>query len=288
LHWFSAILHLNFDVNLINKAMENSVLNSPEWCELIFEGKNHAYGAYELRMHNARRQLIAVTAAALFFTAAALTPMLLQRYSTDTDNPDKNGIIDIQTYTIDPPKVIPPETKVKSDATARQFNTIANVVPHIVNTEIPDDNVLPTQNQLLIDNRLIGSRSTDGGNSGYGEIPLTQTSANVMVTDTNTYIDVPQMPAFPGGEQAMFRFLSANIKYPSLARELNISGIVYACFTINNSGKVENIIIRRGIGGGCDEEAARVISRMPDWMPGKQNGNAVKVRLNMPINFVLN
>jgi protein TonB len=86
----------------------------------------------------------------------------------------------------------------------------------------------------------------------------------------------------------MFRYLSANIRYPSLARELNISGIVYACFTINNLGKVENIIIRRGIGGGCDEEAARVISHMPDWMPGKQNGNAVKVRLNMPIHFILN
>ena len=96
------------------------------------------------------------------------------------------------------------------------------------------------------------------------------------------------MPQFPGGgEAALIKYLSQNIKYPPMARESNISGNVYVTFLVDKDGKVKDAKILRGIGGGCDEEALRVVSHMPDWKPGKQNGRPVMVQYNLPVRFTL-
>ncbi len=100
-----------------------------------------------------------------------------------------------------------------------------------------------------------------------------------------TYVE--QLPSFPGGDQAMLAFISKNIHYPSLAKENSIQGKVFCSFVVNENGKIEHIKVERGIGGGCDEEAIRVIRMMPDWRPGKQNGRAVAVRFTLPVKFSL-
>ncbi len=99
---------------------------------------------------------------------------------------------------------------------------------------------------------------------------------------------VESMPGFPGGEAARIEYLNENIKYPQMARESGIQGRVFVTFVVERNGSVTDVKVLRGIGGGCDEEAIRVIQNMPKWEPGKQRGKPVRVQFNMPILFKLN
>lgn len=108
----------------------------------------------------------------------------------------------------------------------------------------------------------------------------------VIIDDTPVFI-AEEMPSFPGGYASMMKFISQNIKYPMLAKEANISGTVYIGFVIEKDGTISNIVLLREIGGGCDEEAIRVVSLMPKWNCGKQNGRPVRVKLTLPIKFSL-
>ena len=101
------------------------------------------------------------------------------------------------------------------------------------------------------------------------------------------YNVVEQMPEFPGGVEAMMKYVADNVKYPQEAKDKNISGRVFVSFVVEKDGSVSNVEVKRGIGGGCDEEAARVISAMPKWKPGKQKGKPVRVSYMMPIVFKL-
>lgn len=99
---------------------------------------------------------------------------------------------------------------------------------------------------------------------------------------------VESMPGFPGGEGARIKYLNDNIKYPQMARESGIQGRVFVTFVVERDGSVTDVRVLRGIGGGCDEEAVRVIKNMPKWNAGKQRGKPVRVQFNMPILFKLN
>ena len=101
------------------------------------------------------------------------------------------------------------------------------------------------------------------------------------------YQVVEQMPQYPGGEQALMKYAADNIKYPQEAKDKNISGRVFVSFVIEKDGSVSNVKVVRGIGGGCDEEAVRVIKGMPKWKPGMQKGKPVRVSYQIPIFFKL-
>ncbi len=107
------------------------------------------------------------------------------------------------------------------------------------------------------------------------------------VAEMEIFSVVEAMPEFPGGETARMKFLQDNIKYPQMARESGIQGTVYVTFVVEPNGSVSDVRILRGIGGGCDEEAIRVIKQMPNWKPGMQRGKPVRVQFNMPIKFTL-
>ena len=98
---------------------------------------------------------------------------------------------------------------------------------------------------------------------------------------------VEQMPEYPGGEDSLFKYLGEKIKYPQLAKELGISGTVIVNFVVEQDGSLSDISILKDIGGGCGNEAVRVIKSMPNWIPGKQNGFVVRVVFNLPIQFTL-
>ena len=100
-------------------------------------------------------------------------------------------------------------------------------------------------------------------------------------------VAVQEMPKFPSGDSELYRFLGSNLKYPVEARELGVSGKVYVEFVIEMDRSVSNVRVKRGIGAGCDEEACRVVASMSGWSPGKQNGQAVRVLLVLPVSFVL-
>ena len=110
----------------------------------------------------------------------------------------------------------------------------------------------------------------------------------VIIEDNTPFIIVEKMPEFPGGINALRKYLSKNIKYPSMARDIGIKGGVYLGFIIDKDGSITDIKVLKGIGGGCDEEAVRVVEGMPAWNPGKQGGKKVRVQFYLPINFILN
>ena len=105
--------------------------------------------------------------------------------------------------------------------------------------------------------------------------------------DTSIVFLVDQMPVFPGGEDSMYRFISSNVVYPKVAKETNINGTVIISFIVEADGSVSNAKVEIGIGGGCDEEALRVVNLMPNWTPGKQAGKPCRVLYKLPLKFSL-
>ena len=121
---------------------------------------------------------------------------------------------------------------------------------------------------------------------------LLMVNTNAMAQSKKTSNDkvfekVEDMPEFPGGEQAMMDFVGKNVQYPKEAMEKEISGRVLVGFIVEKDGSVNEVKIVRGIGGGCDEEAVRVVKAMPKWKPGKEKGKPVRVIYMMPIFFKL-
>ena len=107
------------------------------------------------------------------------------------------------------------------------------------------------------------------------------------VVEQEIFQIVEEMPSYPGGEAKLMEYVAKNIKYPQIARETGIQGRVFVGFVVEPDGSVSNVKVLRGIGGGCDEEAMRVVKSMPKWKPGKQRGKAVRVSYMLPVNFKL-
>jgi periplasmic protein TonB len=95
------------------------------------------------------------------------------------------------------------------------------------------------------------------------------------------------MPSYPGGQDAMIKYLVENIKYPEEARKNGVMGTVFITFIVETDGSVTHVKVLRGIGSGCDEEGVRVVSAMPKWSPGKQKGVPVRCQFTLPIKFSL-
>lgn len=107
------------------------------------------------------------------------------------------------------------------------------------------------------------------------------------VVEEEIFLVVEEQPSFPGGEDKMFEYLYSNIKYPQVAKENNITGRVFLTFVVEKDGSIANAKILRDIGGGCGQEALRVVKSMPKWSPGKQRGKPVRVQFNLPVVFEL-
>lgn len=108
-----------------------------------------------------------------------------------------------------------------------------------------------------------------------------------VVDEASIFTVVESMPEFPGGLQELYNYLGNNIKYPVMAKESGIQGRVFVTFVVERDGSITDVRVMRGIGGGCDEEAIRVVQSMPKWQPGKQRGKPVRVQYNLPVRFTL-
>ncbi|MBQ7649003.1 MAG: energy transducer TonB [Paludibacteraceae bacterium] len=97
------------------------------------------------------------------------------------------------------------------------------------------------------------------------------------------------MPQFPGGQQALFKYLSENVKYPAIAKENRIQGRVICQFVVNKDGSITDVeVVRSGGDPSLDREAVRVIKSMPNWIPGRQKGKPIRVKYSVPVIFRLN
>ncbi|WP_026898112.1 energy transducer TonB [Daejeonella oryzae] len=267
-------------------------LYKAKWLELVFQNRNKTYGAYQLRQHNAETTVKALVFASILFTTIIISPMLYNQLS-------KSKIIENTETTPEPTEVIfssqinqsRPPSAPKSPNEVVKIKTVQNPPMKVVSesqmtTEPPS--------QIDLASGIIGQTTSDGI-EGLNE-PL-NTSAGSGNTSALTdgpedltiynYTSIESYPEFPGGLAAFSKYLSRNLKFPSMAIENNVQGRVIVSFIIEKNGDLSNIKILKGIGSGCDEEAIRVLAKSPKWKAGIQNKQNVRVAYTIPINFQL-
>jgi len=266
-----------------------------QWLDLVFKNRNQAYGAYELRKNNAGTTVKAFFYAAAFFSSLVITPWLIHQISkTNTAAENNEQVKIIEVNLLARIKELKPEKKSITKATSKpvQAKSIQyanlNVVP-----ENQTESDIPTQEQLH--EAVISTRNIDGEASlNLNPIEIqeetsgtTGSSASAENMEIHTLDGIENYPEFPGGHSAFIKFLSRNLKYPANAVEKGIEGKVLISFIIEKNGRLSNIRILRGIGYGCDEEAIRVLEKSPEWKPGIQNKQKVRVAYTLPISFSL-
>ncbi|KWW31992.1 MAG: periplasmic protein TonB [bacterium P3] len=144
------------------------------------------------------------------------------------------------------------------------------------------------ENDAEIKNELGIIDASDDANKAQEEFVPVVIEEEVVVEEEEIFQVVEEDPEFPGGMEALYKYLGESIKYPTLAKENNIEGKVYVTFVVEKDGSIANPRILRDIGGGCGQEAIRVVKSMPKWKAGKQRGKNVRVQFNLPVSFKLN
>lgn len=258
--------------------------------DIVFENRNKAYGAYELRTHYTTNINRALLIGIGFFGLMLLTNFLFARQKDE-----KIVMIDgehfiqvLQEENIPPiekPKEIEPPKPVE------QVKTVAFLIPEVV--EETDKEVAPPSPDDM-ENAIISDKTQDGIETDeIAAAPPTEvksvekTIVELPEEDNTAFITVEVQPSFMGGNSEMYKFLSKNLKYPSAAQRANIQGKVFLSFIVEKDGSITDIETMKGIGFGCDEEAMRVVKLMPKWIAGKQNGRNVRVKFTIPVFFKL-
>jgi periplasmic protein TonB len=259
---------------------------TPQWdkaesvarAELVFENRNKGYGAYLLRLLYPDRITRSFIFAAIGFILALSAPVISEWLSSKAKEEFKATQEVVVNLTepppldeTPPPPPPPPPQQLKE--------TVKFTPPKVVDKPVEEEQP-PPQEKL--------SETTVSTVTQEGEKEIDLPPEPVVDPDEGKiFLIVEEPPSFPGGEAKLFEYLQKNIKYPPVARENGITGRVYVTFVVDKEGKIKDAKLIRGIGAGCDEEALRVVRAMPDWKVGKQNGRAVSVQFNLPINFSL-
>lgn len=261
-------------------------LTSQSWCDLIFEGKNKAFGAYELRSGGAKRHRISLITiailAVLLFTVPTLIKMVLPKQN-------KMSVTEVTTLSKLPPaeEKKQEQPKVETPPPPPLKSTIKFTAPVIKkDEEVSEKEELKTQEDLTKNKAAISIADIKGTDEINGkDIADLKDILEESKEEDQTFSYVEQMPTYPGGIPAMRKYISDHLNYPEEVREAGVQGTVTVQMTVSKTGDVVNIKILKGLDPLCDQEAVRVISRMPRWIPGKHNGRAVSVLYVIPIVF---
>jgi protein TonB len=271
-------------------------VSPPDALEIVFEHRNKAYGAYQLRREYNQTLYRAFGFTLLVIAFLLALPRILSAFASDIAMETSDETIYVSNGKDIPKKtevIIPPQTKtaVTPPRATQQFT--APKVMKDDQTQDPEPNT--TIDELLDNNKAIGSQNIDGSDDlppiMEDEITVLSTKVESNAKDPEEIYDgstVQKMPSFAGGEPELFKYIHKNIAYPAEAIEVNIEGIVVVTFIIRKDGSVADIKLLKDIGGGCGKEALRVIKSMPRWLPGEMNGMPVNVQFTMPIRFELN
>ena len=266
-------------------------LNSQEWRDLVFEGKNKKYGAYYLRKTSTKRHIIAMIIVAIAAIVAFMLPKLIQAAMPEKVVEEEIGPV-IMTK-------LDPLDQVKEENVIKQLEAVppppvlkASVkftAPVIKkDEEVRDEDEMKTQQELTETKVAISVADVQGATDGTGVDIADLKDHKVIVQEKEeVFTHVEQMPQYPGGDKEMMAFLSKNIKYPVIAQEQGIQGTVVLRFVVGKTGEVTDVTVMRSLDPSCDKEAIRVVKSMPKWIPGKQNGNPVLVYYTLPVRFRL-
>lgn len=263
-------------------------LISDKWCELVFEGRNKAYGAFDLRQNSPARHnkalLIVIVVVVVCLTLPVLIDAVIPRQV------QKEVMTEVTTLSQLPPPEVKSEAikKVNAAPPPPLKSSIKFTAPVIKkDSEVREEDEIKTQEEVTNARVAISVADVKGNDEENGA-----DIADVKEMAQDTPSDIPfqvveQMPYFPGGTDEMMRFIRKNVKYPQEAAENGVQGRVFLRFVVLPSGEIGDVQVIRSLDPVCDQEAVRVIKAMPRWIPGKQNGKAVAVYFNLPITFKL-
>lgn len=261
--------------------MSQAVTNTGSFDEIVFNSRNKEYGAYVIRQKYDHSILMGLLIG-LFVVFSVLAIPYISRWISGLKGKKEVVLqkqVDVTLQELAPEEEEKPEIKPETP----KIESIQFTVPIVTTEEVVE---MTTVEDIQASNP---GTVTQQGLEGFMGLPEGDGNEEV-IGNTNTeeiFTVVEQMPEFPGGEAAMYDFLDKNMQYPTMAKEQSIQGKVWLSFIVDKFGNISNVEVIRGIGGGCDEEAVRVVSMMPRWNPGKQSGRAVPVKFRFPINFTL-
>jgi protein TonB len=264
--------------------------------DLVFEGRNQAYGAYQLRQAYNGHVRIALALMIGLCALLLLGSTAWQRMHplTVVDRTVKVTPIPVipPTYVVEPPKAIEPaEPSLPHQAAAPTPHAAANIPTHVVK----DDLVAPTPQEALTTTDVPPGLASTGPVTATNDVgPSTGSGGRETNSGSDTspspavvgpYVVVEKMPEFAGGADALMKYLRSHLRYPSAALAAQAEGRVFVSFVVQADGTIADISLLKGLGYGLDEEAQRVIRQMPAWTPGKQSNHAVPVKFTLPITF---
>ena len=271
-------------------------LISNEWTDLVFEGRNQAYGAYKLRKGTAKRNVWALLIVGL---AAALLYLGLQLQKMAEANKKVENTQAVELAKLNTEKK---EAKVeKKEIIKQEPEKVVEQVKSSVKFTAPiikKDSEVKEEDEIKLDevqksDKAVGAFTVEGNDEVGGAVLKAKEDIAApeppkhVVEETKIFTVVEQMPMYPGGDAALMGYLRDNIKYPTVAAENGVQGRVVVGFVVERDGSITDVNILRGVDPSLDREAMRVVKGMPRWTPGKQNGSAVRVKYQVPVTFRL-
>ncbi len=269
-------------------------LISGAWCDLVFEGRNQSYGAYRLRKSTGKRNvwslLIVLIAAVVIFSVIAIKNVIQanQRVAVTT----AVELSSIETKKKQPKVEKKAPVKIEQPKVEKVKSSIKFTAPVIKKDEdVKPEEEMKTQEDLQKTKTTIGAFNVVGNDEVGGEVLKAKeeiAQPEPPKEEENKIFDVvEEQPSFPGGAGALMQWLRDNINYPVIAAENGIEGRVIVQFVVSKTGAISDVRVARSVDPSLDKEAVRVVSSMPNWTPGKQNGSAVNVRYTLPVTFKL-
>jgi protein TonB len=274
--------------------MEPEKIMSSNLLDIVFEGRNKEYGAYELRRHHNGRVLIGLLVVALLTGSSFVIATIVSRHRPAAAATLYVTDVQLQEVAVEKPLPPPPPAPILEPAKVAEVKFTA---PKIVkDAEVKAEERPPEQEKLqdsrigtinqqgIADSGIIAPPNAQGNGSGVVEAPKRAEENNYDKIFTKVEIE----SQYPGGAAAWLRFLNKNLRYPDDALNNNIQGTVMVQFIVDKLGDVSDVEIVSGPDqGGLREEAIRVIKRSGQWLPAIQNGAKVKSYKRQPVIFVM-
>ena len=267
------------------------------WVDLVFEGKNQAYGAYVLRKDTGRRNVkalvwVLIIIAAIFglvYANIAIQNAIKQNQTIDTDV-ELSKLAQKKEAKVERKEEVK-KVELEQKVVEKVKSSVKFTAPEIKkDDEVKPEDEIKSQDDLAKTNTAIGVYNVEGNDEAEGEV----LKAKEVVVDekpkeeeTKVFDVVEQMPSFPGGDAELMKFLHDHMKYPVIAEENGIQGRVVCTFVVERDGSITDVKVLKSVDPSLDKEAIRVLKSMPKWIPGKQNGSAVRVKYTVPVTFRL-
>lgn len=259
--------------------MKLDLLNS-QWLEIVFEGRNKSYGAYELRKSNSKTSTRAFIFGALVFSFLVSIPMLARLIPDSTGDDDS---LDKKIVTVKlPPKEKPKENLPPPPPPPPKVDQVKFVKPVVAKAEEVTEE--PPKIEEIKDKKL-GAETIKGDPDAELTVePVGNGPKDVVEEDNNIYntAGIEVKPDFPGGIEKFYKYISKNYQVPE---EEGLKGKVFVSFVVEKDGSLTDIKVIRDIGYGTGKEAIRVLKTCPKWNPGEQNGKKVRVLYSLPISI---